>query len=145
MSPISKSDLDAITNTIALAMQQGFSQLTAALSQPRAVPAQTKTTTYRLSGFLPKGSKADPADLQSKDQRILNAFLRKGFKNVVLLDRADPSKPFNVKPFKAWLDQGRVVRRGQKSFHGLFHIDQTDALPSSKPTKGKAKPQLVKS
>src|SRR5690242_8745066 len=86
--------------------------------------------------FLPKGSHASPSDLAAKDQRLLNAFTRKGFKNVVLRDRNDPSKPHNVKPFKLWLESGRVVRKGSKSVMGLFHQDQTDLLPSSKPTKG---------
>jgi len=54
MSPISKTDLDQISMTIASAMSQGFAQLTAALSQPRAATAQAKTS-YRYSGFLPKG------------------------------------------------------------------------------------------
>ena len=47
-----------------------------------------------------------------------------------LMDRSDKSKPFNIKPFKAWLAEGRIVRKGQRGFHGLFHIDQTDALPA---------------
>jgi hypothetical protein len=51
------------------------------------------------------------------------------------MDRANPAKPFNVKPFKAWLEQGRQVRRGEKSIKGLFHQSQTDliAKPSAKP------------
>jgi hypothetical protein len=40
-----------------------------------------------------------------------------------------------VKPFKAWLADGRVVRKGQKSVAGLFHISQTDALPEKAPAK----------
>jgi len=100
------------------------------------------------SHFLPKGEKAAPSDLAAKDQHLINAFHRKGFKDVVLMDRTDPTKPFNVKPFKAWLTDGRIVRKGQKGVRGLFHITQTDALPTKaapkatpaqKPTKGKAK------
>jgi hypothetical protein len=96
--------------------------------------------------FLPKGSHASPSDLAAKDQRILNAFTRKGFKDVVLRDRNNPNADHNVKPFKLWLDSGRIVRKGSKSVAGLFHISQTDPLPAS-PNKGgkKAKPQLVKS
>jgi hypothetical protein len=87
--------------------------------------------------FLPKGGKAAPSDLASKDQHLINAFHRKGFKDVQLMDRTDPTKPFNVKPFKAWLDQGRIVRKGQRGIKGLFHVTQTDLLPgkaSAKPT-----------
>jgi len=88
--------------------------------------------------FLPKGSHAAPVDLASKDARIVAAFARKGFK-VTLMDRNDPKAPFDVRPFKGWLDQGRIVRKGQKGVKGLFHITQTDALPSAKPAKAKAK------
>ena len=88
--------------------------------------------------FLPKGSKAPPSDLAAKDQRIVNAFAKRGFK-VTLMDRSDKSKPFDVKPFKAWLADGRVVRKGQRGVRGLFHVSQTDALPSAKPAKAKAK------
>ena len=88
--------------------------------------------------FLPKGAKAAPSDLAAKDQRIVNAFAKKGFK-VTLMDRNDPKAPFDVRPFKGWLDNGRVVRKGQKGVKGLFHITQTDALPSAKPAKAKAK------
>ena len=52
--------------------------------------------------------------------------------------RNDPKAPFDVRPFKGWLDQGRIVRKGQKGVRGLFHITQTDALPSAKPVKAKA-------
>ena len=138
MSPIASSDLDKIATVIASSMQQGFAQLTAALSQPKAaMPAQAKTS-YKYGTFLPKGAKADATSLAAKDQRIVNAFARKGF-SVTLMDRNDPTKPFDVRPFKGWLDQGRIVRKGQKGVKGLFHVTQTDPLPSAKPAKGKAK------
>jgi hypothetical protein len=138
MAPINTNDLDKITSTIALAMQQGFAQLTAALSQPKTVAAQAKTASYRYSTpFLPKGSHAAPSDLAAKDQRIVNAFAKRGFK-VTLMDRNDPKAPFDVRPFKGWLDNGRVVRKGQKGVKGLFHVDQTDPLPVK---TGKAKPK----
>src|SRR5262249_52977246 len=85
----------------------------------------------------PKGSHASPSDLASKDQQLINAFHRKGFKDVVLMDRANPSADFNVRPFKGWLDQGRIVRKGSKGIRGLFHITQTDPLPGkSQPKPG---------
>jgi hypothetical protein len=55
------------------------------------------------------------------------------------MDRSDKSKPFDVKPFKAWLADGRVVRKGQRGVRGLFHISQTDAIVPAKPVKAKAK------
>lgn len=93
---------------------------------------------YRYGTFIPKGQKADAGSLAAKDQRIVNAFNKRGFK-VTLMDRDNPKAPFDVRPFKGWLDQGRVVGKGQKGVKGLFHITQTDALPSAKPTKAKAK------
>ena len=88
--------------------------------------------------FLPKGAKAAPSDLASKDARIVAAFAKRGFK-VTLMDRNDKSKPFDVKPFKAWLADGRVVRKGQRGVRGLFHISQTDAIAQPKTVKAKAK------
>src|SRR5215472_12120083 len=84
--------------------------------------------------FLPKGSHAAPSDLASKDARIVAAFAKRGFK-VTLMDRTDKSKPLDVKPFKAWLADGRVVRKGQRGVRGLFHISQTDAIVPAKPVK----------
>jgi hypothetical protein len=64
----------------------------------------------------------------AKDRALLSAFSRRGFKDVVLMDRSDKSKPFNIKPYKAWLAEGRVVRRGERGVKGLFHISQTDVV-----------------
>ena len=90
--------------------------------------------------FLPKGSRADAGDLASKDARIAATFARRGFQ-VTLKDRNHPNKPFDVKPFKAWVAEGRVPRKGSKSVRGLFHITQCDliAKPTGKAVKGKAK------
>jgi hypothetical protein len=139
MSPINKSDLDAITMTIASAMSQGFAQLQQTLSQTQTVVLPKAAAKPH---FLPKGSHAAPTDLASKDAALINAFHRKGFKDVQLMDRTDPNKPFNVRPFKGWLEQGRIVRKGSKGIRGLFHQHQTDPLPSAKPAK-KAKPQAT--
>lgn len=69
--------------------------------------------------------------LASKDQSILRGFARKGIKNVVLMDRSDRSKPFNVKPFRAWTEEGRVVKKGEHGVRGLFHVSQTEELPKA--------------
>jgi hypothetical protein len=136
MSPISTNDLDKITAAITSSMTAGFAQITQALAQqPKAaIPAQAYQY-IKTSPFLPKGSKMAATDLASKDARIVAAFSKRGFK-VTLMDRNDPAKPFDVRPFKGWLDQGRIVRKGQKGVKGLFHVDQTD--PIAKP-KAKAK------
>ncbi len=61
------------------------------------------------------------------------------------MDRNNPKASFNVKPFKAWLDEGRMVKKGEHGIRGLFHISQTSELPKApaKPAvkaKAKAKP-----
>jgi len=35
-----------------------------------------------------------------------------------------------VKPYRIWLAEGQVVRRGEKGVRGLFHISQTDPVPA---------------
>jgi hypothetical protein len=136
-------------------------QLAALIANVVSQVMQGQTATPKPT-FLPKGSKAAPSDLASKDAALINAFHRKGFKDVELMDRNDPNKPFNVRPFKGWLNQGRIVRKGQRGIRGLFHESQTDPLPgkaSAKPTmtterkamfgkakaalKAKAQPTLV--
>lgn len=84
------------------------------------------------------------AMLGKKDKSLLSGFARKGFKDVVLMDRADPTKPFNVRPFKGWLEQGRIVRKGERGVRGLFHISQTDAVVQApaKPKEG-SKPVIA--
>ena len=77
-----------------------------------------------------------PVDtLAQKDRALIAGFKRKGIPvdQIVLMDRANPAKPFNVKPFKAWLEQGRQVRLGEKSIKGLFHQLQTDEIKPAKP------------
>jgi len=87
-----------------------------------------------------------PATLQQKDNCLVNTFARRGFRNVVLMDRADKSKPYNIKPFKQWLAEGRIIRRGERGCVGLFHIDQTDVVAPAKPSpKAKGKPVAAKS
>jgi hypothetical protein len=97
-------------------------------NQPKAASASSAKPSF------------DPAD---KDRRILATFKKRGFTNVVLMDRSNPKADFNVRPFKAWLAQGRIVRRGQKSVMGLFHVTQTDPLPDNQP-KGKGKKPSLK-
>jgi hypothetical protein len=90
----------------------------------------------------------------ARDRQLLAAFHRRGFRDVQLMDRADKSKPFNVKPYKVWIELGRRVRKGEKGVRGLFHQDQTDPIkPELAPERrsmfkkaaAKAKqPQLVK-
>jgi hypothetical protein len=98
-------------------------------------------------------AKAAPAakpgnSLKAKDRALVAGFKRKGIADVVLMDRTDPKKPYNIKPFKAWMQEGRMVKKGEHGIRGLFHISQTSEIKPAKPSpaKGKAvkdKPQLV--
>jgi len=92
-------------------------------------------------------SVASPVDkLAQRDAAIRAGFKRRGIQDVVLMDRADKSKPFNVKPFRAWLEAGYQVRKGERSIKGLFHQSQCDPIAKAKPApKGKAKLTPVKS
>jgi len=82
-----------------------------------------------------KRSKAEM--LAAKDRSIKATFTKRGIKDVVLMDRNDPNKPFNVRPYgrmedgvavNGWLAEGRVVKKGEKSVRGLFHISQTEPV-----------------
>ena len=94
----------------------------------------------------------------NSDQRIeqryislLNSFAKKGFKDVQLRDPNDPSKPYNVRPYKGWIEyrdekspNGRVVRKGEHGIKGLFHLFQTDAITKDNPVKAPKKVKPAK-
>ena len=108
---------------------------------------------FKMLQHLAQQSEAKPqtfsnisASLAKKDQQILRGFKRLGIKDVVLMDRSDKTRSFNVKPFKAWIADGRVVRKGQHGVKGLFHVSQTDQLDQAeKPVdQPKAESQLLR-
>jgi hypothetical protein len=121
--------------------QTQLAQIVSAVIQ--ALQVQGATPKASSSKFLPKGAKAEPSDLASKDAHLVAAFARKGFR-VTLMDRDDPAKPYDVRPFKGWLEQGRIVRKGSKGIRGLFHITQTDPLPVKTAPKAKPASKAVK-
>jgi hypothetical protein len=72
--------------------------------------------------------------LAAKDKSIVATFKKRGVKDVVLMDRTDRNKPFNIRPFgrkdetgayNGWLGQGRIVKKGESGVKGLFHVSQT--------------------
>jgi hypothetical protein len=82
-----------------------------------------------------KRTKADM--LAAKDRSIKATFTKRGIKDVVLMDRTDPTAEFNVRPYgreledgsrSGWLGQGRQVKKGESSVRGLFHISQTEVV-----------------
>ena len=80
-----------------------------------------------------KNANAKAGWLAAKDQRTLKGFAKKGIANVVLMDRSDKSKEFNVRPFNGWVAQGRMVKKGEHGVNGLFHVSQTEEIPATKP------------
>jgi hypothetical protein len=79
-------------------------------SVPKAVKQTVKTS---------KPTASAPA-LTDRHKAVLAAFKRRGIK--------DPKLFTDIKPFKAWMAVGRIVRKGQKSVNGLFHVSQTDPI-----------------
>jgi len=117
------------------------------LNQIVAAVLQALGNTSTASPKAPAVSQ--PANsLEAKDKALVNGFRRRGIPldQIVLMDRNDRSKPHTIKPFKQWMAEGRMVRKGQHGIRGLFHISQTDVIAPAKPApKGKAKLTPVKS
>src|SRR6516164_9877946 len=69
--------------------------------------------------------------LEVKDRSLIAGFKRRGIPvdQIKLMDRSNPKADYNIRPFKGWLEQGRMVKKGEKSIRGLFHITQTSELP----------------
>jgi len=86
--------------------------------------------------------------LEQKDKALIAGFARRGIKNVVLMDRSDPAKAHDVRPYQGWLKLGYQVRKGEKGIRGLFHQSQCDRIapkaPAKPAPKGKAKLTSVK-
>ena len=85
-------------------------------------------------------SQGNGNSLEAKDRSLIAGFKRKGIPvdQIKLMDRSNPKADYNIRPFKGWLEQGRMVKKGEKSIRGLFHITQTSELP-----KPSAKPAIT--
>jgi hypothetical protein len=113
--------------------QEALSQIVAAVMA--SLQGQGAASAKPAPQFKNSFGRFDPV---AKDRQLLAAFHRRGFKDTVLMDRADKSKPFNVRPYKGWVELGRRVRKGEKGVRGLFHQDQTDLI---NPPKAEMSPQ----
>jgi hypothetical protein len=107
--------------------QSQLAQIVSAVIQALQVQGQSAAP----NGATPKAKYGN--SLEHKDRRLLHSFAKRGFKDVVLMDRADKSKPYNIRPYKGWIELGRRVRKGERGVMGLFHIDQTDVIAPAKP------------
>ena len=108
--------------------QQQLAQIVSAVLQA----LNTSTTSPKAPAI------SAPVDtLAAKDRSLVAGFKRKGIPvdQIKLMDRSNPKADYNIRPFKGWLEQGRMVKKGEKSIRGLFHITQTSELPkpSAKP------------
>ena len=120
--------------TIALIAQAVAQALAGQQTSPKA------NNTQPMNGAAPRATQAER--LAAKDRSLLSTFARRGFKDVVLLNRNDPTKPYNVRPFQAWINEGRLVRKGEHGVRGLFHISQTEPVTKA-PAKPKEGPKVV--
>ena len=75
--------------------QTQLAQIVSAVIQALQVQGST--------GAKPASISAPVDTLAQKDRALIAGFKRKGIPvdQIVLMDRANPAKPFNVKPFKA--------------------------------------------
>jgi hypothetical protein len=104
-------------------------EVLAAIAQAVAQALATQQTSPKVTNGTGTAKPATPVDrLASKDAALLRAFAKRGYKDVVLMNRLDKSAPYNVRPFKGWLEQGRLVRKGEHGVRGLFHVSQTDPV-----------------
>jgi len=84
-----------------------------------------KTKTKKAKGRGEKLTEAEKATFMAQnDAKCVTAFEKAGHKDV---------KPrVNVLTYNKWVEQGRMVRKGEKSVKvgpfALFHIDQTDLI-----------------
>ena len=92
-----------------------------------AVKARKPYVNHRISKAV-----ADPKLDRALSRRaaIARGFARKGIK-VTFVNETGRFE--NVKPYKVWLAEGFVVRRGEHGVKGLFHSTQCDPLPVVKP------------
>jgi hypothetical protein len=95
----------------------------------KAKPAKRKYPAVKA--HVPYKAKGT-ADVDAKTERQMRrlAKIAKGFKRLgvdVTFDKTT-GRFNNVKPYKLWLAEGRIVRKGQHGVSGMFHVSQTDAL-----------------
>ena len=85
-----------------------------------AVKARKPYVNHRISKAI-----ADPKLDRALSRRaaIARGFARKGIK-VTFVN--ETGRFDNVKPFKMWLAEGLIVRRGEHGVRGLFHSSQCE-------------------
>jgi hypothetical protein len=124
-------------------LKQALANLIANMSQDQVADL---IKAVQGQGTAPSASPKGRFDLAAKDRSIVAGFRRKGIPvdQIVLMDRSDKTKPFNIKPYQAWLQENRIVRKGEKSVRGLFHVSQTDVLKTAAKIAAKAKAKPAK-
>jgi hypothetical protein len=107
------------------------------MTQAQAIAEAVKQVLAANGAVAPKEKRTKAEMLSAKDRALKATFTKRGIKDVVLMDRDDLTKPFNVRPYgkvnadgskTGWLALGRQVRKGETSVRGLFHETQTDLI-----------------
>lgn len=103
--------------------------------------ATLKLLAKALGIQVPKGKRTAKKAVKSEPtlsrKEAYEAAVLKGMRRK-LGQEADIQLRVNVLPFKKWLENGRVVRKGEKSVRGLFHISQTDVYVAPVATEATA-------
>lgn len=110
----------------------------AAIGQPakRKFPAVKQHVAYKAKSVAPVDARADRQ--MNRLAKIAKGFSKMGV--VVTFDKAT-GRFDNVKPFKTWMLEGRIVRKGQHGVMGMFHVSQTDEFKA--PTKAEMTAEVV--
>jgi hypothetical protein len=98
------------------------------MTQAQQIAEAVKQVLAANGAVAPKEKRSKAEMLSDKDRALKGTFTKRGIKDVVLMDRNDPTKDFNVRPYKGWAALGRQVKRGEKSVRGLFHETQLEPV-----------------
>ena len=100
------------------------------------VAAVTAALNAKKSPVKPVKLAQSKSGVDAKTDRVLTrrasvarGFARKGIKVTVV---NETGRFDNVKPYKVWLSEGRIVMKGQHGVKGLFHVSQTDVYVAPK-------------
>jgi hypothetical protein len=95
-----------------------------------AVLNDKSTNSPRKAKVLFKDSKSNVTAKQDRQldklASVARGFNAKGIKNSEIVFRVDGSNAHNIRTYRGWQAEGRVVRKGQHGVRGMFHVSQTD-------------------
>jgi len=96
---------------------------------PKSTKRKTKTKGKKAKGREPLTEAEKAVFMAQNDAKCVAAFAKAG--------KTDVKPRVNVLTYNKWVEQGRMVRKGEKSVKvgpfALFHIDQTDLILTPQP------------